>query len=160
MSASKGRETLYKGIRMRSRLEADFAAFLDRNGADWDYEPVCFAGPDGQWLPDFRVRHGETTVYFEIKPESFLESDIDLTLEKMTVAWLTEPTAVLQLTAWTYGDPAAGYSFIGIPPEDEDEMTWWCGRGPDELTAWIGMGQLARTIDIMQREREAAGGAS
>ena len=29
----------------------------------WEYEPTCFAGPDGQWLPDFRVASGGTVGY-------------------------------------------------------------------------------------------------
>jgi hypothetical protein len=89
----KARPTLYKGIRMRSRLEADFAAFLDNTGAEWEYEPTCFAGPGGQWLPDFRVRRDGYNVYFEVKPDSLeIEDDvIDPILERMKVAWLTDP---------------------------------------------------------------------
>ena len=166
MTASNGRETLYKGIRMRSRLEADFAAFLDQNHADWDYEPVCFAGPDGQWLPDFRVRHGKWVIYFEIKPRSLLDSEdtdpIDPNLERMSVTWLTEPDAILQLTFWTWGDPENCYSFYGIRPDDPEDWTWWCGDGldPHQVTPWIGMGQLLRMCEIVQRERAVAGEAS
>ena len=47
------RRTVYKGIEMRYRLEADYASALDRDDQPWKYEPKCFAGPDGQWLPDF-----------------------------------------------------------------------------------------------------------
>ena len=111
----QARTTMYKGIKMRSRLEADFASFLDRSGAEWEYEPICFAGPGGQWLPDFRVAHNEDRIYFEIKPESLprrrrrCESST-----QMTVAWLTEPGAILQLMIWVYGDPASSYTFMGI----------------------------------------------
>ena len=159
MSNRKGRKTMYKGIEMRSRLEADFAAFIDRNTPDWDYEPVCFAGPNGQWLPDFRVRHDGMAIYFEVKPMGMLDNedeaaDIDGLLEQMSVVWLTEPDAILQLTFWTWGDPRNSYTFFGIPTDDEDGMTWWCGSGltPDDVTPWIGMGQLEKTIGIMQRE--------
>jgi hypothetical protein len=53
----KARPTIYKGIQMRSRLEADYAPHLDTPAPgwihepgqvfepDWDYEPECFAGP-------------------------------------------------------------------------------------------------------------------
>jgi hypothetical protein len=61
------RPTIYKGTQMRSRLEADYAGFLDRVGADWSYEPTCFAGPSGQWLPDFLER-GQFDVFTELKP--------------------------------------------------------------------------------------------
>ena len=60
----QARPTLYKGIRMRSRLEADYASSLDRRGIDWQYEPTCFGGPDGQWLPDFKTGTGH---YVEVK---------------------------------------------------------------------------------------------
>ena len=60
----QARPTLYKGVRMRSRLEALYAAWLD-NYRDaewpdepfwkWSYEPMAFGSPDGQYLPDFFV---------------------------------------------------------------------------------------------------------
>ena len=164
MSASKGRETLYKGIKMRSRLEADFAGFLDRSGVEWDYEKPCFAGPGGQWLPDFRLPGAEVPVYFEIKPRSLLDDedfDVDAILERMSVAWLTDPVAILQLTFWTWGKPEESYSFFGIPPVDEGALTWWCGDGvtPDKVTGWVGMGQLLRMCEKVKREREVAGDA-
>src|SRR5262245_40166801 len=40
---------------MRSRAEARFAAFLDRAGLSWHYEPRAFASPQGQYLPDFSI---------------------------------------------------------------------------------------------------------
>lgn len=161
MSKIKARTTMYKGIKMRSRLEADFAAFLDRNTPDWDYEPICFAGPDGQWLPDFRVTHNGQHIYFEIKPRALLEdegADLDPLLEQMSVMWLTEPDAILQLTFWTYGEPQGSYTFFGIPPDDPEQFTWWCGDGltPDEVIPWVGMGQLLRMCERVKREQEAA----
>lgn len=152
----QARTTMYKGIRMRSRLEADFAGFLDRSGAEWEYEPLCFAGPDGQWLPDFRVTYNEDRIYFEIKPESLLEGDVDAVLTQMTVAWLTEPGAILQLMVWVYDDPSSSYTFMGFPPGKGESFTWWCGQGSAEMTAWPGMGQLEQAIEEVRREREAA----
>lgn len=52
---NRGRQTFYKGVKMRSRLEATAAALFDRFGAAWQYEPMCFASEAGQYLPDFRV---------------------------------------------------------------------------------------------------------
>ena len=51
----KARPTIYKGIHMRSRLEATFAQHLDHSdcGRHWRYEPECFADETGQYLPDF-----------------------------------------------------------------------------------------------------------
>ncbi len=49
------RPTTYNGVRMRSRLEAGYAQWLDRAGLAWQYEPQCFGSLAGQWLPDFRI---------------------------------------------------------------------------------------------------------
>lgn len=77
-SLIKARATVYKGIRMRSRLEAGFATWLDRLHFEWEYEPCAFASEEGQYLPDFRLsdvfvswRAKPTTVYVEVKPKSF-----------------------------------------------------------------------------------------
>lgn len=56
MSDMKARPTIYKGIRMRSRLEAGYARWLDETfPGSWHYEPCCFADDHGQYLPDFVV---------------------------------------------------------------------------------------------------------
>lgn len=49
-------ETLYKGYRFRSRLEARWAVFFDALGVKWEYEPEGFELPSGKrYLPDFKV---------------------------------------------------------------------------------------------------------
>ena len=113
MTPIKARPTLYKGIQMRSRLEADFAARLDHHpgGWPWEYEPTCFAADGIQWLPDFGIAHHGTHTYVELKPDYLLEhSDgesvtdrIDALLAQMEVTWQSEPDAILELTFWTYG---------------------------------------------------------
>lgn len=65
----KARPTTYRGIEMRSRLEAQYAQLMDEHGDDWEYEPRAFAGRGGQYLPDFVVhspKYGD--IYIEIKP--------------------------------------------------------------------------------------------
>ena len=60
-------ETVYKGYRFRSRLEARWAVFFEVAGEEWEYEPEGYDLPDGRYLPDFHLaRRG---VYVEIKPE-------------------------------------------------------------------------------------------
>ena len=49
------RPTVYRGVQMRSRLEARYAAAMDYLGWEWIYEPGAFASQDGQYLPDFKV---------------------------------------------------------------------------------------------------------
>ena len=61
--------TVYKGVQMRSRLEATWAAFWDALGWQWDYEPVDLDG----WIPDFRVNIGRgvrepISLLVEVKP--------------------------------------------------------------------------------------------
>ena len=56
MKDFKAIETIYKGYRFRSRLEARWAVFLDALGVEWEYEPEGFELPSGRrYLPDFRV---------------------------------------------------------------------------------------------------------
>ena len=57
MKEIKPIETVYKGCRFRSRLEARWAVFFDALGVEWEYEPEGFELPSGRrYLPDFRVR--------------------------------------------------------------------------------------------------------
>lgn len=69
----RARPTTYRGVRMRSRLEAFSASWFDSMGIAWEYEPDCFADETGQYLPDFRLTGlvvlGELRpVYVEVKP--------------------------------------------------------------------------------------------
>ena len=69
MSTWKARPTTYRGIQMRSRLEARFAATLDAIGHPWQYEPRAFGSRDGQYLPDFLVDNPVIgPLYIEVKP--------------------------------------------------------------------------------------------
>lgn len=69
----KARPTTYNGIKMRSRLEAKYAGWLDLIQVGWRYEPLCLANADGQYLPDFLVSGvyfggNQTDVAVEVKP--------------------------------------------------------------------------------------------
>lgn len=95
----KARPTTYKGIQMRSRLEAQFAQWLDAGAFSWDYEPQCFADETGQYLPDFLV---PGVGYIEIKPTEEHAGDA---LRRMHVILSSVPTADLQvMVPATYGD--------------------------------------------------------
>ncbi len=64
----KAIETLYKGYRFRSRLEARWAVYFDAIGLKWEYEPEGFEFKDGtRYLPDFRLP--EVGKWAEVKPE-------------------------------------------------------------------------------------------
>ena len=143
----RARPTLYKGIRMRSRLEADYAAYLEREGHDWHYESECFASAAGQWLPDFLVKHksGDET-FLELKPAGRLDDDymaldgesIDGHLTRMTIAWESKPAASLVLVYWQYGCPAVMEITSGCKG-----APWLAQGGPLPLL-WTGMGQFDR----------------
>lgn len=88
MTLLKARPTTYRGIQMRSRLEARFAAGLDSLGARWVYEPRAFADGHAQYLPDFQIG-GHT--FIEVKPT--VEHAIDA-LGKGDVIFASVPDAV------------------------------------------------------------------
>lgn len=64
--AIKAIETVYKGYRFRSRLEARWAVFFDERGDEWRYEPEGFELTSGRYLPDFYLPAKK--MYVEIKP--------------------------------------------------------------------------------------------
>lgn len=91
----KPRPTTYKGIQMRSRLEAAYAQSLDNRQPQppvWDYEPECFADETGQYLPDFALHGGYQ--YVEVKPAN---ADFDAALKRMHVIRSTHPNAGLSV---------------------------------------------------------------
>ena len=51
----KAIETLCRGYRFRSRLEARWSVIFDALGLRWDYEPEGFTTAAGRYLPDFYV---------------------------------------------------------------------------------------------------------
>ena len=86
-------------------MEAEYAADLDRcipteslTLVRWDYEPVCFAGVGGQYLPDFRIdfraAHGLHRVYVEVKP---VIDDPEPLMRRMEIIWESEPDVQLTL---------------------------------------------------------------
>jgi hypothetical protein len=61
--AISAKETKYKDIMFRSRLEAKWACFFDLVGWDWIYEPFDLDG----WTPDFLIK-GTQDILVEVKP--------------------------------------------------------------------------------------------
>src|ERR1022692_3298622 len=94
------RQTSYKGILRRSRLEASGAAQFDRDEAEgkilsWDYEPLCFANETDQYLPDFRALHPlNGYIYVEVKPS---DTPPEKWQKKMEVILDSEPQGLLIL---------------------------------------------------------------
>lgn len=100
----RGRQTFYKGVKMRSRLEATAAALFDRYAVEWQYEPMCFASEMGQYLPDFLVMgmvegcgddrcHVEMGLtYVEVKPAELTTKEV---MRRMEIVWESDPSAHL-----------------------------------------------------------------
>lgn len=59
-------ETMYRGFRFRSRLEARWAVFLDAAEIPWQYEVEGYDLGGVKYLPDFWLPRDET--FLEIKP--------------------------------------------------------------------------------------------
>lgn len=89
------RPTIYRGIPMRSRLEARVAAALDDRGLEWRYEPRAYAGQAGQYLPDFEVLGQEHPTFIEVKPP--IMDRIEDALERMPIILESIPDAKLIL---------------------------------------------------------------
>lgn len=90
------RPTTYCGIRMRSRLEAKFAARYDALGLKWEYEPQAFASEHGEYLPDFRITSASgARWYVEVKGPPI--ADPGLLQTRMEIVWASEPNARLFL---------------------------------------------------------------
>lgn len=137
MPVKEARPTMYRGTLMRSRLEADYAAELDRRGLRWLYEPICFASDEGQWLPDFKVTRpdGRPDVYVEVKPADLVSelvaapgapavhedpavlAIITPLVQRMRIAWASEPSAALHLSFWRYGGGPAALRVLGRPDQ-------------------------------------------
>lgn len=61
-------ETVYKGYRFRSRLEARWAVFFDALGLTWEYEAQDYLIEDRRYLPDFKLTlPHEEIVFAEVK---------------------------------------------------------------------------------------------
>lgn len=101
------RPTTYRGIEMRSRLEAHAAGILDEIGVEWRYEPRCFADGRDQYLPDFQLwptrtvsGHRSGPWFLEVKPPTIWQwpaFDLEKAAARMTVIHGSEPDAHLVL---------------------------------------------------------------
>lgn len=164
--AIKARPTVYKGVKMRSRLEADFAQrYLEvecespirrrpppHSTGTWAYEPQCFASAAGQYLPDFGVSWPKgLSDYYEVKPRAYLgekeDEEIDGLLRRMEIIWESEPAANLYLFFWNYGgaDSYLVYSW------SSKSRVWLTTPFPEVYSTphgiWYGCGQFEALVE-------------
>lgn len=76
-------ETVYKGYRFRSRLEARWAIYLDHAGWVWEYEPQGYTLSNGKkYLPDFLVSGPEgsqqcESFWLEVKAQQLTDNEYE-----------------------------------------------------------------------------------
>ena len=75
----KAINTVYKGYKFRSRLEARWAVFFDALGLKWEYEKEGYVLPSGYYLPDFWI--ATVHMWAEVKPEDFDPNEYKLVCE-------------------------------------------------------------------------------
>jgi hypothetical protein len=95
------RATVYRGIEMRSRLEAVVARFFDVAGLAWSYEPRAFANERGQYLPDFLLPDALADgrpLYVDVKG---VLGPAPPVWRRMSIIWDSEPDAVLGIMGQT-----------------------------------------------------------
>lgn len=61
-SVSKVKCYEYKGLKLRSSWELQFAKYLDECGYTWKYEPESFKTPYGYYTPDFWIEDWQSFV--------------------------------------------------------------------------------------------------
>jgi hypothetical protein len=127
----EARPTVYKGIEMRSRLEAEWAAHLDdpENGwGRWEYEPCAYANERGQYLPDFRLWENDQLVFLEVK--GWL-GDPQPIMRNMEIVLDSEPTALLMLMVGHPMDVPADADWSGTVEEVEGHrwVIWFSQSG-------------------------------
>ena len=104
----KAIETVYKGYRFRSRLEARWAVFFDALGLRWEYEPEGFELPSERYLPDFRVEYPSlVTVYVEVKPPVALSAQDETRLWEFGQEVMKDEAANVGFLV-VRGDPLGG----------------------------------------------------
>lgn len=117
-------ETLYRGYRFRSRMEARWAVFMDHLGVKFDYEPEAYALPSGGYLPDFFVP--ELDAYIEIKNPEVKDRDdrkiLDLAsaTRKIVYVFRVPPT----FPDWSDFDHEGAEAFF--PDGGWDSHYLWC----------------------------------
>jgi len=75
-SNGRGVPTKYRGVQMRSKLEARVAKVLDTYCILWEYEPKRFDLKSCTYMPDFYLP--EFNIYLEVKPSNSYEKHPEL----------------------------------------------------------------------------------
>lgn len=134
-------ETIYKGYKFRSRLEAKWAVFFDEVGVRWVYEPEGF-DIDGKWyLPDFWLPDDEW--FLEIKPTKNISQEDQ------------DKIAALDDSSYDLPDPYKAQGVMVLIGEPEIPVS----SGPGEWNStyflmWQTCGDERRYIDAVNFVRQ------
>ena len=129
----KAIETVYRGYRFRSRLEARWAVFFDAMDFDWEYEVEGFVLDDGtHYLPDFKVtgQYGKVT-WYEVKGKHSQDDEkLKKLKESFNTKWENEgyKSSELQFFKLLVGDPL---DFLGENPGER--LCVMCGNTLDDI---------------------------
>lgn len=139
-------DTVYRGYRFRSRMEARFAVMFDRLNLHWEYELEGFHTAAGPYLPDFWIP--ELNEWVEIKGPTPSKYDMDrmnaFALDQYMAAKSKSFTALVGIperppivsVSWRYQKDEGRYGF-GM-----DE--WTGGRSLLDLVVALAAARSAR----------------
>ncbi len=96
----KAKETIYKGYRFRSRLEARYAVFFDTLGIKYEYEHQDYIVGGKRYLPDFRLPQQDCFV--EIKGENPTKEEC--TKARLLALLLNKPVYIFYDSMWIPGE--------------------------------------------------------
>jgi hypothetical protein len=121
--------TRYKGINMRSRLEARWAAMFDLWGWRWEYEPLELHG----YVPDFLV-HLDTPLLVEVKPAVARDASVEETIRKIEAsgwpgdAWIAPLSPLGAYRGW----------MRAATPDWDDAYLFGCASHLGICSSWSG----------------------
>ena len=121
-------ETLYKGYRCRSRLEARWMVYLDVLGIHWDYELEGFDLGGMYYLPDFWLP--QVYMWAEVKPTEFTATELEK-IKRLAVA--SECRGVLMLTGTPAPQSYWGWEGFCIHAKDCDFVACPADGGFEEV---------------------------
>lgn len=128
MQQVKPIETLYKGCRFRSRLEARWAVFFDATGLAWHYEPEGYVlGELGWYFPDFWLP--DLGIWYEVKGDVPTQHEIDkahalgeATDARIYIAFGQIPYWGVRVNSFSYDEVESAY----LCWPHWDNCHWWC----------------------------------
>jgi hypothetical protein len=133
MRTIKAIDTIYRGHRFRSRLEARWAVFFDWAEVPWEYEKEGYVINGVPYLPDFWLPRNN--LWMEIKATQPTQREMDLVRE------LSDLTG------------SCGSIFYGTPGEHPGDWWYWSGD-PDKLGEFTeshgGIGLMEFTRGVLE----------